>query len=135
MPNSYYLLDPRSTREEAPECSLTKCGQPDHVDAKRCESCNLEKCPQCTFPMKIEGMIFCMRCSFKALADAACPYCGEVGGSPIEIESSEYQGQSPHGGIVTWTDTACTLCKGRPGPREIASERFEAEMDDERCPF
>lgn len=53
-----------------------------------------------------------------------CPYCGETGGEPYTVYSREYQGDSPHGGIVEWSDECCTLCKGRPGrPSPSPEER------------
>ena len=45
-----------------------------------------------------------------------CPYCGEPGGEPRIIYSREYQGESPHGGMVEWADEMCSLCA--PGGRE-----------------
>lgn len=44
-----------------------------------------------------------------------CPNCGESGGSPRTVVSREYQGDSPHGGMVEWEDDCCSLCvKERP---------------------
>jgi len=43
-----------------------------------------------------------------------CPNCGEIGGTPRTITSSEFQGDSAHGGMVDWEDEGCSLCiKGR----------------------
>lgn len=39
-----------------------------------------------------------------------CPYCGEPGGEPHTVYSREYQGESPHGGMVEWQDERCSLC-------------------------
>ncbi len=71
--NSYYLLDPTARREEPGECSLTRCAQPDHRDAKRCEECGKEKCPDCMYPILIDGMVFCLYCA--PVEDIHCPDC------------------------------------------------------------
>jgi hypothetical protein len=39
-----------------------------------------------------------------------CPYCGEPGGEPYTVSWTEYQGESPHGGLVTFQDERCTNC-------------------------
>lgn len=42
-----------------------------------------------------------------------CKYCGEEDGEPVNVTSREYQGDSPHGGMVEWHDEMCTLCAPR----------------------
>ena len=39
-----------------------------------------------------------------------CPYCGEAGGEPVDVYWTEYQGVSPHGGVVETTEERCTKC-------------------------
>lgn len=39
-----------------------------------------------------------------------CPYFGEAGGYPKTVSSREYQGDSPHGGMVEHTEERCSLC-------------------------
>ena len=39
-----------------------------------------------------------------------CPNCGEPGGTPRISYSREYQGVSPHGGVVEFTEEGCTKC-------------------------
>ena len=41
-----------------------------------------------------------------------CPNCGEIGGEPRTVTSSEFQGDEAHGGVVTWDDEGCSLCIG-----------------------
>lgn len=45
----------------------------------------------------------------------SCPYCGEEDGEPITKSWSEYQGVSPHGGMVDFQEEMCTKCAGRRG--------------------
>jgi hypothetical protein len=33
-----------------------------------------------------------------------------LGGRPITVVSREYQGESPHGGIVEWEEEQCSIC-------------------------
>lgn len=40
-----------------------------------------------------------------------CPYCGESLGEPVTVHSREFQGDEAHGGIVEWSDEACTVCQ------------------------
>ncbi len=63
-----------------------------------------------------------------------CPYCGETGGQPRFIVSREYQGQSPHGGMVEWEDECCSLCMGRSAP-DLPGEARQPESQFEECPF
>lgn len=39
-----------------------------------------------------------------------CPHCGETTGEPRTVTSMEYQGESPHGGMVEWQDEMCSEC-------------------------
>jgi hypothetical protein len=67
--------------------------------------------------------------------EPSCPYCGETGGTPIEVYSHEYQGESPHGGIVEWCEEACTLCHGKPSvPQPVAVFATE-QNESEEVPF
>lgn len=38
-----------------------------------------------------------------------CPHCGEHG-EPRTVTSREYQGESPHGGMVEWQEEMCSEC-------------------------
>lgn len=67
--------------------------------------------------------------------DQFCPYCGEPGGYPITVYSSEYQGESPHGGIVEWEDEACTLCGGKPGSPISSPQPIDETESIQECPF
>lgn len=42
-----------------------------------------------------------------------CPYCGSDTATPVTVYSSEYQGDSPHGGMVEWADQMCSECAPR----------------------
>ena len=43
----------------------------------------------------------------------SCPYCGEEGGEPILSTWREYQGVSPHGGMVEFEEQMCSKCYRR----------------------
>jgi hypothetical protein len=61
-----------------------------------------------------------------------CPYCGEDGGEPIMVRSREYQGESPHGGVVKWEDEMCSLCVN--SKRELPEEAY-MPVESGPCPF
>lgn len=45
----------------------------------------------------------------------SCPFCGEEGGEPVLNTWREYQGVSPHGGMVEFEEQMCTKCSRRRG--------------------
>jgi hypothetical protein len=53
-----------------------------------------------------------------------CPYCGESGGEPQTVYSREYQGESPHGGMVEHVDEMCSLCIREQKYREACLENL-----------
>ena len=40
-----------------------------------------------------------------------CPNCGEAGGNLVVVTWTEYQGVSPHGGLVDFEEQCCTKCQ------------------------
>lgn len=58
-----------------------------------------------------------------------CPYCGEHG-EPREIVSREYQGESPHGGIVESVEQMCSICVADQKRRECEAEH---PVDNRLC--
>lgn len=100
------------------------------------ECCKCERV--CTTAVEVDGETFlCPTCQANEDSENACPFCGELGGTPITVHSSEYQGDSPHGGMVEWSDEACSLCKGRVGSVEDPYPPVIVPLVDELegCPF
>lgn len=62
-----------------------------------------------------------------------CPNCGESGGEPRTVYSREYQGESPHGGMVEWEDKCCSLCIG--STRDVPDEVYVPVSESQECPF
>jgi hypothetical protein len=66
-----------------------------------------------------------------------CPNCGEMGGTPVEVRSREWQGDEAQGGMVTWVDEGCSLCSrpSGPDPDQAYDQRVDMRMEEQECPF
>lgn len=68
----------------------------------------LVRCRYCGISLMDDQEDLCGDCR---KAEVGCPCCGEVGGYPVTVYSREYQGESPHGGMVEWEEQMCSLCE------------------------
>ena len=81
----------------------------------RCSSDAVVTCDECGAVCckahfeNVDGALYCDACFDKI---PTCPNCGETGGEPRTVTSSEFQGEPGHGGVVTWDDEGCSLCIG-----------------------